>query len=450
MMKPISEEISKLPPGDLGLPFIGSTFQMLSNKDFIEELYRENGNIFKTRIFGARTIIVVGGENINFVLSNENKYFQAYPLGTMRKLFGEYSLSLQTGAVHQSRRKILKTAFSTRRVLTYKETIQSITNSYINKWERQGNFKWYPELKKYTLDIACKFLIGIDNGSETEIGRYFEDWSSGFFSFSPPLPFTKTKRAFDGRKKLLNAFDEIIKNRENNSIDCNDALSSLLSFKFEDGSSLSREEVKDQILVLLFAGHETITSALSSLCLNLSLNPNVLRVCQEEQDRCISRVDSSKRDFDSMTFLDQVLWESLRLVPPVVIGFRKVIKTCTFNGYLFPKDWFVWYFISYTHNNPDIYSDPTSFTPEDFTVSRFQSLSKSSDYMPFGGGMRECIGKDFAMLEMKIFASSLISSCEWKLLPDQNLEYSVLPVPRPKDDLQVKFVNTTDQLYAQN
>ncbi|MGR3278728.1 cytochrome P450 [Acaryochloris marina NIES-2412] len=440
--KDITEIQPKLPPGDLGLPFIGNTFQLLSNKNFIDDQYREHGNVFKTSMFGARTIMVIGGEAIQYVLSNENSNFQAHPIGNIRILFGENSLSVQTGEVHQNRRRIIKKAFSNRRISTYQDALQCITDSYLSKWSQQGEFKWYPEIKKYTLDVACKFLIGLDNGHDTEIGKAFESWSEGFFSLSPPWPFTKTKRAFKSRDKLLRDLNQIIEYREARSISCDDVLSYLMGYRFEDDSRLSREEIIDQILVLLFAGHETITSAISSLCLNLSLNPNVLRACQEEQTRCFSESEHNKYDFDSMTFLDQVIWESLRLVPPVAAGFRKVTKTCTFNGHIFPKDWLVWYHITYTQSNPKIYKDPKCFTPDDFTVSRFQSLSKSSDYIPFGGGMRECIGKDFAMLEMKLFASRLISNFTWELLPDQDLEYNYLPVPRPKDDLLVKFINS--------
>lgn len=440
--KDIIEIQPKLPPGDLGLPLIGNTFQLLFNKNFIDDQYREHGNVFKTSMFGTRTIMVIGGEAIQYVLSNENSNFQAYPIGNIRTLFGEKSLSVQTGEIHQNRRRIIKKAFSYRKISTYQKSLHDITNSYLNKWSQQGEFKWYPEIKKYTLDVACKFLIDLDNGHNTEIGKSFESWSKGFFSLTPPWPFTKTKRAFKSREKLLRALNQIIESREARSLSCDDVLSYLMGYRFDDNSKLSREEIIDQILVLLFAGHETITSAISSLCLNLSLNPNVLRACQEEQTRCYSESEQYKYDFNSMTFLDQVIWESLRLVPPVAVGFRKVIKTCSFNGHIFPKDWLIWYHITYTQSNPSVYKDPKCFTPKNFTVSRFQALSKSSDYVPFGGGMRECIGKDFAMLEMKLFASRLISSFTWELSPDQDLEYNYLPVPRPKDDLLVRFVNT--------
>lgn len=429
-----------LPPGSLGWPLIGESLHFIANKDFVQDHFESYGNIFKTKLFGASIIFLFGGEAVNFVLSNENNFFQAYPLGNTKSLFGNHSLSLQTGNIHQSRRRVIKTAFSSRKIDSHQNSIQYITESYLSKWQANNEFRWYPELKKYTFDVACKFLISIDNGSEKEIGKYFESWSKGLFSFAPALPFTSTKRALDDRENLLNTIDTIINNRRKQASQNDDVLSHLIEYRFEDGSALSLEEIKDQLLTLLFAGHETLTSALSSLCLNLSLNPNILNACKAEQDALNLNSTPTRADLDSMTYLDQVIRESLRLISPVLAGFRKVINPCSFNGYTFPKDWLVFYHIAFTNNNSEVYHQPEKFNPDRLSSERFLDLSKSTNYIPFGGGMRKCIGEDLALFEIKIFASNLISKCKWELSKNQNLDYNLIPVPAPKDGLKVTFL----------
>lgn len=435
----LEQRQTTLPPGSFGLPLVGESLAFIGDRDFIKKRQKKYGNIFKTKLFGSPVIFVIGGEEVNFVLSNENKYFEAYPVGNTRSLLGEYSLSIQTGEVHKNHRRIIKKAFSPRKISSYQNTIQSITQEYLNKWSKLGEFKWCSELHNYTFDIACKYLISIDNGSQKRIGELFRSWNKGLFSIAPPLPFTNSKRALDDREKLLDLVEGIIQSRSSNVENYDDSLFHLMQSESDDGKKLTLEEIKHQILLLLFSGHETLTSGLSSLCLNLSQNCDVLRLCREEQEKCREDKQSASLDFSSMPYLDSVLLESLRVVSPVVAGFRRVKQTCSFKNYTFSENWLTFYQIAFTHQNSDIYSQPDKFIPERFDSSNSQQLVKSADYIPFGGGMRECVGKEFAMLEMKIFASDLIANYEWELSPNQDLGYNIIPVPTPKDGLKVKL-----------
>jgi cytochrome P450 len=141
-----------------------------------------------------------------------------------------------------------------------------------------------------------------------------------------------------------------------------------------------------------------------------------------------------------MTYLEQVLREVLRLVPPVGGGFRQVIKACEFGGYQIPKGAIVLYLINPTHQDSQLYPEPDRFDPDRFSLER---VPKPFSYVPFGGGLRECLGKEFARLEMKLFAAKIIREFEWELLPDQDLNLIPLPTPHPRDGLRVKFRRTT-------
>lgn len=375
-----------------------------------------------------------------FVLSHENQYFVVSWPPSTKALLGPLSLALQTGADHQNRRKLLYQAFQPRALAGYIEAMEDITQRYLEKWGQMSEFAWYPELRNYTFDVACKLLVGIDSGSEKPLGHYFETWCNGLFSIPLDLPFTRFGKAKNARKLLLAELEKIIRDRQQGIPGGNDALGLLISARDDEGNSLSVEELKDQVLLLLFAGHETLTSAIASFCLLLAQHPDVMAKVRAEQQQFPPTEPLTLEQLKQMTYLEQVLREVLRLVPPVGGGFRTVINACEFGGYEIPKGWSVLYEINQTHQDATVYPEPDRFNPDRFNSER---SAKPFSYVPFGGGLRECLGKEFARLEMKLFAATMIRECDWELLPNQDLNLIRVPTPHPRDGLQVKFQRTT-------
>lgn len=420
------------PPGQLGLPWIGETVSFLRDGDFIEKRQKKYGSVFKTHVFGRPAIVAIGPEANQFLFANENKYFVVtWPYST-RTLLGPASLSMQAGDVHKSRRKILAQAFKPRALAGYVPEMANITRRYLEKWEKMGTLTWYPELRQYTFDVACKLLVGIDGATETDLRDWFETWCNGLFTLPIRLPGTKFTRALNCRQKLLDRIERIIRDRQKQTDPGNDALGILLQARDDDGNTLDIAELKDQILTLLFAGHETLTSAIASFCLKLAQYPEVREKARTEQQQFDSETPPTFEDLKEMTYLDRVMKEVLRVVPPVGGGFREVIQTCEFEGYQIPKGWSVFYQIGRTHFDETVYPQPQNFDPDRFGEDR-----PAFSHIPFGGGMRECLGKEFARLEIKLLAAELVRNYEWELLPDQDLEMEMIPTPRPRDGLRV-------------
>lgn len=427
-----------LPPGRSGLPLIGETLSFLNDPDFADKRHQQYGNIFRTQLFGQPTVYLAGVEAVRFVLLHENQYFvTSWPTST-RTLLGPAALSVQQGSIHQQRRKLLAQVFQPRALASYIATMTNVTHAYLDRWEQQGTLTWYPELRNYTLDIACQLLVGISSGSQTHFGEWFETWTQGLFSVPLPLPGTKFNRALHSRQLLLNEIERIVRQRQQQNDPGQDSLGLLLNAKDEAGDGLSVDELKDQVLTLLFAGHETLTSAIASFCLYMAQYPAVLEQIRAEQTSFQNRETLTLEDLKQMDYLDQVLKEVLRVMPPVGGGFRAVIQTCEINGYTIPKGWSVLYQIGRTHHDRSVYPDPNQFDPNRFSANRADKAPPFS-YVPFGGGVRECLGKEFARLEMKIFAALLVRRYEWDLVPGQNLNFDMVPTPRPKDGLQVHF-----------
>jgi len=429
-----------LPPGSLGLPVIGDTLNFLQDSEFAKKRHQQYGPIFKTSIFGQPTVFVRGQEASLFVFTNDNKYFVASFPPSTKALLGPLSLSVQTGANHINRRKLLFQAFGPRALVGYIGAMENITQRYLEKWGKMETMTWYPELRSYTFDVAGKLLVGMDNASETALGHNFEAWSYGLFSIALDLPWTRFGKAKNGRKLLLAELEKIIRDRQLGTPSGNDALSLLISARDEEGNSLSLEELKDQVLVLLFAGHETLTSAIASFCLLLAQNPDVMAKVRAEQQQFPATEPLTLEQLKQMTYLEQVMREVLRLVPPVGNIFRTVINACEFGGYEIPKGWNLLSGITQTHQDSQLYPEPDRFDPDRFSLER---SGKPFSYVPFGGGLRECLGKEFARLEMKLFAAKIVREFEWELLPEQDLNLIAVPTPRPRDGLRVKFRRTT-------
>ncbi len=432
--------ITKLPPGNLGLPIIGETIDFFRDRDFALTRHQRYGAIFKTRIFGQRTIFLQGAAGNRFILTNENELFQVAWPPSVAALLGDLSLALQTGHVHASRRKLLAQAFQPRALAGYVETIQEISDRYCDRWLQLGQFAWYPELRNYTLDVACKLLIGLDRAQETSLGDRYEIWVQGLFSIPLDLPFTPFGKAIRSRAQLLAEIETLIRSRQDRPVPTSkvDALDLMLSAQDDDGQRIGIEELKNQVLLLLFAGHETLTSALASLCLLLAQHPTVLAAARAEQEQ-LRTEPLTFETLKQMTYLDRLLKEVLRLVPPVGGGFRSVLRECEYNGYRIPQGWQVLYQINATHQDPTIYRDPGLFDPERFNLDRAEDRVEIFGHVPFGGGLRECLGKEFAKLEMKLFAARLVRDFDWQLVPGQDLSSIVVPTPKPRDGLQVSF-----------
>jgi retinoid hydroxylase len=426
------------PPGDRGLPLIGETIAFFTDPDFNNKRVAKYGKVYQTNVFGSPTVIMIGSEANTFLFRNENKYvISTWPKST-RILLGQKSLAVNNGSFHPSRRKLLYQAFQPRALASYLPTMAQITNAYCKKWLEMGELTWYPELRNYTFDIASNLFVNTQAGSQTPIGHYFEDWCAGLFTIPVNLPWTKFGKALQARSKLLKSLEQIIRQRQQAENSGEDALGLLIQAKDEQGNSLSLEELKDQILLLLFAGHETLTSAIASFCLLTAQHPDVLEKLRGEQDRLKITGTPTVEHLQSMTYLEQVLKEVMRLIPPVGGGFRSAIATFEFAGYRIPKGWNIQYQIAQTHQDQNLYPESDRFDPDRFAPDNLVDKS-SFGYIPFGGGLRECIGKEFARLEMRLFAAKLLQNYQWELILDQNLDLVTVPTPHPRDGLKVKF-----------
>ncbi len=427
----------KLPPGGFGLPFIGERPRLLDT-DYMLKVYQEHGGVIKTQVLGRKVAVFMGHEANRFLLQTGMSFFSwrdGWP-PTFKALLGE-SLFVQDGDDHRQKRKLLMPAFHRQALHNYLATMEDISKRYVQKWEKVGTFKALDENKQFTFEIASTLLTGTAPGDEIErISKQFVTLTSGFLTLPTRWKWTPYGKAVEAREALLAYIDRAIEHRRQDPQ--TDALSLLVQTRDEEGNALTNHELRSQTLLMLFAGHETSASMLTSLLLFFKQNPHTLAKARAEQD-ALNIGDALTIDqVRLMPYLDRVLRETERLHPPVPAGFRGVTEPFEYNGYTIPKGWTALYLINVAHRDPSVFSSPNTFDPDRFSPERNEGDVPFS-MVGFGGGARVCIGYAFAQLEMKVLLSHLLRFYDWEILPNQNLKFTYFPTLLPRDGLKIRF-----------
>ncbi|EDL41793.1 cytochrome P450 26A1 [Mus musculus] len=449
-----------LPPGTMGFPFFGETLQMvLQRRKFLQMKRRKYGFIYKTHLFGRPTVRVMGADNVRRILLGEHRLVSVHWPASVRTILGAGCLSNLHDSSHKQRKKVIMQAFSREALQCYVPVIAEEVSSCLEQWLSCGErgLLVYPEVKRLMFRIAMRILLGCEPGpagggeDEQQLVEAFEEMTRNLFSLPIDVPFSGLYRGVKARNLIHARIEENIraKIRRLQATEpdggCKDALQLLIEHSWERGERLDMQALKQSSTELLFGGHETTASAATSLITYLGLYPHVLQKVREEIKSkgllCKSNQDN-KLDMETLEQLKYtgcVIKETLRLNPPVPGGFRVALKTFELNGYQIPKGWNVIYSICDTHDVADIFTNKEEFNPDRFIVPHPEDASRFS-FIPFGGGLRSCVGKEFAKILLKIFTVELARHCDWQLLngpPTMKTSPTVYPV----DNLPARFTH---------
>ena len=428
----------------MGFPPLGQTVQFgINPREFILARLARHGPIFKGHLLGSRTVFMVGPEALQFTLQTHRDHFRSqegWPKG-LRMLMGG-SLLMEDGDTHRRIRRVLGPAFSRTALDGYAEVMQNTILRHLAKWEAEYTFAFYDRIKQLTFDIASQLLLRSQPGRDlARLGKLFRDFTAGMEGIHPIVrirhPWTPFGRAFVARDALVRHVTNEMRRRPEQP--AKDTLGLLLDSRDADGVHMTDQHIAEQALFLLFAGHESSTSLMTSTCLELACHPDVLRRARQEQRQLGGDSGMTSGQIDQMQFLDQILLEVERLHPPFTGSFRIVAKPFEFGGCYIPAGWHVFYCISGTHHSDVFYEDPSRFDPDRFHGVDAEERRRSFRLVGFGGGPRTCLGLGFARLEAKMLLAHLLRRYRWELLPGQRLDPVFLPSIRPKDGLRVTF-----------
>ncbi|KAG8387386.1 hypothetical protein BUALT_Bualt02G0015900 [Buddleja alternifolia] len=419
-----------LPPGSYGWPILGETLDILSASmdgcpdRFAKERFRKyNSQVFKTSFMSQSVAVLYGPPGNKFLFSNENKLVTVWWPSSVRKLLGK-CISTTGGVEGMQMRKMLSyfvtpDAFSK----LYIKTMDIVSQQHLNThWQGKEELEVFPAIKLYTFELACRLFMSIKERKQIEkLAALFNIFLGGVISIPLNFPGTRffnAKRATNAIKKqlLIIVRQRRVALEQKTATPLQDLLSHLLVSPDENGKFMSESVIVNNILLLLFAGHDTSSSAITMLIKYLAEFPQVYEKVLREQNEIASSKEPGEylqwEDIQKMRYSWNIVSETMRLWPPVIGSFREALVDIKYEGYDIPKGWKFYLNTAVMHADSSFFPDYKKFDP-----SRFEGTGPTPySYIPFGGGPRMCLGKEFARLEILTFLHNVIGRFRWNLL----------------------------------
>ena len=410
-------------------------------------LYERYGPVFSTRLLHSRVVFMLGPEANHYVTVShpQNFIWREGSFGDLIPLLGDGLLTID-GAYHDRARRIMMPAFHRERIEASIATMASETEVALARLGPGSIVDVYDWARNLAMRIAMRALVGLDpddGGRGAAAAHHFER-ALGFYGIDYHLRLLRGPgspwRRLVGSRAVLDeiVYGEIAERRRRPDPERADILSLLIEARDADGSTLTDTQIRDQLMTLIFAGHDTSTSTLSFMFYELARNPRALARLQGEQDAVLGgRAPTAAELFGGLPYLDMVLDETLRLYPPAWIGPRRAVREFEFAGCTIPARAYVNYCSWASHRLPEVFEDPEAFVPERFERERKVALPRGA-YIPFGGGSRICIGKRFGQTEVKLVATLALSRLRFERLPGRTMIVRQMPTLSPDGGLEMR------------
>ena len=363
------------------------------------------GETFTLRIVHEGTWIMLSNpDHVRQVFTGDPRIFHAGEGNrVLLPILGEHSVLLLDDGNHLEQRRLLLPPFHGKRMQSYKELMERVARDEINRWPRDEPYRLRPRMQALTLEIVLRAVFGMEEGERLErlrgaLRRLLNLLSDPRALVLPVLmgpDRLSRSRAFQRLLATIDRpiYEQIEERRRAPDLDQrSDILSLLLAARREDGQPMGDQELRDELVTLLVAGHETTATALAWAVERLAHHPDKLERLTEEV-----RAGESK-------YLDAVVTETLRLRPVVALVTRRLTEPVQIGEWDLPAGVTVTPSIFLVHRRPDVYPDPQRFLPERF----LEKPPATYTWIPFGGGVRRCLGGAFAQFEMRTVLSELV------------------------------------------
>ncbi len=408
------------------------------------EFYGEE--LLHNRILFLHSFLVNKPEYIEHVLlTNHTNYRKSdFSRNLLGPLLGNGLLTSE-GDLWRRQRRIAAPAFHARRVGEFVATMGGCTQALLERWRgRSAPFDAAAEMTALTLDIIARTMFSTEVAGEIETIRRLTDVVVnlrpslldlfGFPQWIPrlqPKPYRDTVVAFDA------LVARVLAQRRSNPRERGDLLAMLLAARdAETGEGMSERQLRDEILTIFLAGHETTANALSWTWYLLARNPQAEARLHEELDRVLGGRPPGLADLAELKWTRMVLEEAMRLYPPAHTIARSAIGEDRIGGMRIPRGASISISIYATHHNPKLWSEPDRFDPERFTPEAVAERHRFA-YLPFSGGPRICIGNGFAMTEAQVILATIAQRYRLRLTNANAVEPIGLITLRPKNGVWV-------------
>lgn len=431
----------QLPPGNMGWPFLGETvgylkpYKATTLGKFMEEHISRYGKIYKSNLFGEPTIVSADAGLNRFILQNEGRLFECSYPRSIGGILGKWSMLVLVGDMHRDMRIISLNFLSNARLRTHLlPEVENHTLLVLQSWNQNSIICAQDEAKKFTFNLMAKHIMSLDPGKpETEqLKKEYITFMKGVVSAPLNFPGTAYRKALQSRSTILQFIER--KMEERIEVNGRDEKDDLLGWVLKN-SDLSKEQILDLVLSLLFAGHETSSVSITLAIYFLQSCPRAVQQLREEHMEISKAKKQSQEaelswdDYKKMEFTQCVISETLRLGNVVRFLHRKALKDVRYRGYDIPCGWKVLPVIAAVHLDPSLFDQPQHFNPWRWQTER--GSGSSMNFMAFGGGPRLCAGSELAKLEMAVFLHHLVLGYDWELADtDQAFAFPFVDFPK--------------------
>jgi cytochrome P450 len=393
----------------------------------VSDAMREFGETLQVPGPSGRMVMTGNPEAVRAIFTADHDQF-GIPFATqLGPFFGEQSLIMTPGLRHKQDRKLLAPPFHGARMRTYGKTIIDIAQKEGSKLIRGKTFKMLELTQSITLEVILRAVFGVDDDAQRERFREAVVELAASMSSVTITVFQFTRKKFGGFgpwarfRRAADALDvlvyEVMKKRRGNTAGREDVLSLMLDARYDDGNGMTDKELRDQLHLLLFAGHDTTSTSLAWAFYWACRQPI-------ERGKLMAEVDTLGDSPDpeaivAAPYLEAFCQETLRIHPVAPNAARQLLKPFDLLGHTIPEGTVLAASMLMLHENEKLYPEPRTFRPERFLERKFSPY----EFIPFGGGPRRCIGAAFAMYEMKIVLATLLRRYEFRLVKDAPVKY---------------------------
>lgn len=436
-------------PGPRGHPLLGSVFDMqrMDMLQFYAQNAREYGDVVRFRMGPLVQHLIVQPEHIKHVLAtNADNYTKGIGMAKLKILLGN-GLFTSEGAFWQRQRRIMQPPFTHKGVARLAEDMTTIIGSMLRQWEEPAE-RGQPidvsfEMMRLALNIIAKTTLNIDaNQMASTTYEAFTDALDFIITRTVTvldvprfIPTEQNRRFNQAIRTLDQIIYRIIAERRQHGDDGQDMLSILLNARDENGQAMTEQQLRDEVMTIFFAGHETTALTMMWIWYLLGQHPESEAKLHAELDSTLQGRAPTLEDVPRLAYTRMVVEEAMRLYPPAAMFVRDAVEDDLIDGYRVPKRSMLVFSPYITHRHPALWDDPEGFRPERFAPDQSKDRHLYA-YFPFGAGPRKCIGNHFAMLESQLALAMVAQRFRLRLVPGQVVRPHFGGTLRPASNLR--------------
>ncbi len=420
--------------------------------EFVQKYSKSYGDIFFVNTLKEEMVIINHPDYAKHIFQDNNKnYIKSFAYQVLRLFLGNGLLTSE-GDFWLRQRRLAQPAFHRERLQKLTESMIESTDKFVDKMNENAKngaeFNMAHELNGLTLDIVSKALFSSDISESMEKVRTSMDIANDFafkkiFEIVPKpmwVPTTLHQEFKKANSNLEGIINKVVESRRKNPGQYHDLLAMLMETKDEDtGETMNDRQLRDEAMTIFLAGHETTAVALSWFYYVMTTRRDIEEKIRKEVSEVCGDSPVAVQHLPQLKYTRMVIDELLRLFPPAWIIGRKALTDDVIGGYRITKDSNVLVLPFQIHRLPEFWENPNEFIPERFTPEKVKEMHKFA-YFPFGGGPRQCIGNNFALMEMQVIIASTLRNFSFERTTTEDPEMEQLVTLRMKNGIKMKAV----------